>query len=84
MIALGDLVPNRHVEVIGFPRDGVGDQVFFNDGGQILVVGDMFRQGHESHRRKDNRDLAYIGQGDALASLPKDPKEGEIRHIKEA
>ena len=69
-------------------QTGIGDQIAVDDGTQVLMVGNMFRQGYEGNRSEQHEDADHITDaGDAVGNLTgviahtEEAQEGEVGHL---
>ena len=61
---------------------GINEEIFFNDGGDVLVVGYVLRENNECNGDISHRNSRYIRAAE-LAEGAECLKEGEIGHCKE-
>ena len=69
----------------------IGDQVAFDDGAEVLMVGNVFGEDNEGDGREEDEDLQHVGEGtdgEAVAAgvrgAAEDAQEGEVRHFEQA
>ena len=77
----------RAVAQQGAVQAGIGNQVMADDGGEVLVVGNMLGQGHEGHGGEENEQAQHVaraadGVGSVLISA-EHAQEGEARHLEQ-